>query len=253
MWDKIIKNWKFGAAVFITSLAICGAYVYSWEFRKPFLDIYFFNLNRGRSIFIRTPNNKTILIDGGQNSQIIPELTKVFPLYKRRIDTVILTSSVLKNAGGLPEVSKRYEVGNMIEPIMMGTSTALDALGKVVKEKHIPVEYKGKGDRFVIDGVAFNVLFPDPLFKFNKTSAPEMVLEISYASTSALFLGDVSKTIQKSLIPNVGKVNIAEYAHSGAKSRVSTELLDKINPEFIVKKNEPTHFISDGKTVWKQK
>ncbi len=211
-----------------------GMYIFHWEFRKPVLEIHFFHLDRGRSIFIRTPHNKTILIDGGQNTQVLRELTKVMPFYRRRIDLIILTSSAAKNAGGLVDVVKRYEIGKIIEPAIMGTSTAMYVLDETVNKKNIKVQKLGKGDEFSVDNVNFKILFPDPDFKFNKTSLPEMVLLLTHASSSALLLGDVSKTIQKSLVSEVGKVNIVEYAHSASDSRVSTDLFNKLNPDYIV-------------------
>ncbi len=224
----------WGIVVCLLAFLAMGMYVAHWEFRKPLLEVYFFHLNRGRSIFIRTPHNQTILIDGGQNSDILREITKVLPFYRRRIDIVVLTNSAPKNAGGLGEVVKRYDIGKILKPTIMGTSTALAAFEKSVQEKGLPIEKVQKGGKFMIDGINFNILFPDASFKFNKTSLPEMVVFLSYASTSMLFLGDASKTIQKSFVSEIGKVNIIEFAHSAGDARVSAELFEKSNPDFLV-------------------
>ncbi|MDP3962352.1 MAG: hypothetical protein Q8Q03_00585 [bacterium] len=228
------KYYKYGAVITLIGIIGIGVYAVYWEFPKPMFEVYFFHLERGRAVFIRTPNGKTVLIDGGQNSQILREITAVTPFYKRRIDTVILTNSAPKNVGGLADIVKRYEVGKVIEPEMMGTSTALEAFETAWAVKGGVVKKVKKGDEFIIDGIKFRVLFPDLLFKYNKTSLPEMVLEIEYGETRLLLLGDVSKTIQKSLIAEIDKVNVVEYAHGGANSRVSPDLLEKINPDSIV-------------------
>lgn len=238
----ILSYYKLILIVVILAGLALGVYIWHWEFREPLLEAYFFQLERGRSVFIRTPHNETVLIDGGQNSEILREITKVMPFYRRRIDTIILTNSAPKNVGGLVDVVKRYEIGKVIATEMMGTSTALSAFEMAWNRDIKKVK---KGDEFVIDGVKFRVLFPDPLFTYNKTSLPELVLEIEYGETRLLLLGDVSKTIQKKLIPEVGKVNIVEYAHSGTKSRVFEDLLKKVNPESIVNsKREGTVYFS---------
>jgi competence protein ComEC len=221
----------------VVVLGIClAAYIINWEFRKPALDIFFFHLNRGRSVFIRTPENQTILIDGGQTTDIIRELTRVIPFYRRRIDMVVLTSAAPKNAGGLLDVVRRYDIGTIIESQLMGTSTALSALEKIVEEKGIKTKDVGMGDEWMIESVKFTVLFPDINFKFNKTNKPDMVLSVSSisSSTTVLLLGDVSKTIQKTFIPLVGKVDVVEYSHSAADSRVSKELFDRVNPDTVI-------------------
>lgn len=217
-----------------TAVAVCALYVARWELRKPELEVYFFHLNRGRAVFLRTPEGKTILIDGGQTSEIMRELTDVFPFYRRRIDILIMTSAAAKNVGGLVEVVDRFDIGKILEATIMGTSTALDAFHKVVERKGIHVEKVGKGDEFEVDGVDFRILFPDPYFKFNKSSLPEMVIEVEYGPHRFLFLGDVSKTVQKSLIPVVDKVHLVEFAHSAADSRVSAPLIEELNPDFIL-------------------
>ncbi len=238
----ILSYYKLIFILLIIAILGLGGYVWYWEFRKPLLEAYFFQLERGRSVFIRTPHNETVLIDGGQNSEILREITKVLPFYRRRIDTVIVTSSMPKNVGGLSDVVKRYNVGRVIESELMGTSTALTVFHKSWNKEIVKVK---KGDEFIIDGVKFKVLFPDPLFKYNKTSFPELVLGIEYGDTRLLLLGDVSKTIQKRLIPEVGKINVVEYAHGGAESRVSADLFEKIKPESIVNsKREGTVYFS---------
>mgnify|MGYP001579973346 CR=1 FL=1 len=249
----MLRHYKLILIIILLGGSALGGYIYHWEFRKPVLEVYFFHLDRGRSIFLRTPENRSILIDGGQNSQVLREITAVMPFYSRRIDTIILTNSAPKNAGGLVDVVKRYEIGEIIEPTVMGTSTALYAFEDSLKEKNLDKKTKkvGKGDIFTIDGVKFKILFPDPLFKFNKTSIPELVLEIEYGQSKILFLGDVSKTIQKSFLSEVGKVNIVEYAHTGSDSRTSKELLDKMNPDIVINSKtlaKTRHFVSDGRS-----
>lgn len=222
------------SALVLIFLSILGLYIFRFEFRKPFLEIYFFNLNRGRSVFIITPKGKTILIDGGQNEEIIRELTKILPFYRRNIDTLIVTSANKKNSGGLVPLVERYNIGKIIEPEIMSTSTAIFAFEQAVKKKNLFIKKVKKGSVFEIDNVKFSVLFPDPYFKFNKTSLPDMVLKISQASSDMILLGDVSKTIQKSLISELSKSNIVEYAHSASDSRTSKELFDIANPDFVI-------------------
>src|SRR4051812_38770310 len=159
------------AAVLIAGIGIC---VGRFELRQPTFEVYFFKLNRGRSIFMRTPSGQTILIDGGQNSEVIRELTKVLPFYRRQIDVVIATRADPKNVGGLIDVLKRYSVGKIYEPSVMGTSTALDAFLQTAHQKGIHIEKLSKGDQFAIDSVQFRIIFPDPLFSFNKSNIPEL-------------------------------------------------------------------------------
>ena len=218
---------------FIGSSMLC-LYVFHWERRPPIFEIYFFYLNRGHSVFIRTPHGKTILIDGGQNSAVIGELTKVFPFYRRHLDLVFTTSALAKDSGGLSDVLRRYDVGKIIEPKLMGTSTAREAFERIAVQKHIQIERVQKGDSFEIDMVKFRILFPDPDFRYTKSSLPELVLEIDYKDSSLVLLGEISTAIQKKLSSELGHVHLIEFSHGATKSRVSADLLQKLRPEVIV-------------------
>src|ERR1700690_3654211 len=79
------------AATAILATATLGGYVWKEEHHPAILEIYAFNLKSGRSYFIRTPDDKRILVDGGANSEIIGELTRILPFYSRRIDSLIAT------------------------------------------------------------------------------------------------------------------------------------------------------------------
>ncbi len=228
-----------------------GVYVYKWEFRKPLFEVYFFSLNRGRAIFIRTPENKTILIGGGQTSETIREITKVMPFYKREIDYLIIPSAVPAQIGGLVEIIDRYNIEEIFIPKLVATSTALDLVMKKIRKEKIHTENVERGDEIIVENnVKIKILFPYAEFKFNKTSLPEIGLSISYGSTTAYLLGNLSKTIQKDIYKNIeieeGE-NVVEYYNSAIASKVFADLLQEIDPKFTFSTREKSmHLISDG-------
>lgn len=230
---SIKKIIKWSVSLFILILILSIYFYFSYKNNNSF-DIYFLNLNKGRSVFIHTPNNKYILIDSGQNSEVIKSITSIMPFYNRDIDTIFLTNENAKNIGGFIDIISRYKVREIIKPEIMGTSTALSVLMKMIEENGIVVRGVKKGDSFDIDNISFSIFFPDTDFKFNKTSKSELAIDISYASSSILLLGDISKTIQKTFIDEIEKVDIVEYANSASDSLVSIELLNKIKPKYIV-------------------
>ncbi len=249
---KILKkSWKWISVALLLAICGLGLYVYKWEYRNPVFEIYFFSLNKGRSVFIRTSQNKTILIGGGQNSEVIREITKVMPFYKREIDFVIIPSATPAQVGGLIEIIDRYDIAEIIMPKIMATSTILTQLLKEIKKKKVHTEEVERGNEIKIeDDLKLNILFPYKEFKFNKSSLPELGLAISYGSTTAYLLGNLSKTIQKDILKNteinIGE-NIVEFYNSAIESKVSSELLNKINPKFTFStKEKAMHLISDG-------
>jgi beta-lactamase superfamily II metal-dependent hydrolase len=96
------------AATASAIVAGVGAYVWHQEHRLPLLDIYLFALKSGQSAFIRTPDDRRILVNGGSNSEIIRRISKRLPFYSRRIDALIVTDTSAKNVSGLIDVLERY-------------------------------------------------------------------------------------------------------------------------------------------------
>ncbi len=233
--------------IFILFLSL---YIYKWEVRKPLFEVHFFSLNKGRAIFIRSPDNKTLLIGGGQNSDTIRELTKVIPFYRKKIDYVVIPSATPAQIGGLIEIIDRYEVGEIIMPKLMATSTVLSQLMKEINKKKIRIEKVEREDVVEIGDLKFEILFPYEDFKFNKSSLPELGLDIMYKNTTIYLMGNLSKTIQKDITKTLqikNRENLAEFYNSASETKVSAELLEKIKSKFtFTTKEKTTRWASDG-------
>ncbi len=227
-----------------------GFYIYKWEYRKPLFEVHFFSLNRGRSIFIRTPKNKTMLIGAGQNSEVIREITKVMPFYSRKIDYVFMPSATAEQIGGILEIIDRYEVGEIIKPKIMATSTVLTKLLDKISNKKIHVREVERGDSLDIGSLSLSVLFPIPNFKYNKTSLPELALAFVYKKSGLYLFGKLSKTIQKNISKNMDVLttdNLMEFYNSDGKNKNSDDLVSEIKPKYIfTTKEKSTSWVTDG-------
>jgi hypothetical protein len=108
---KYIKYLKFSIAGLIICMAIL-TYIFSVSQKPTKFELYVFNTPGNPSIFIRTPQDQRILINGGSNSSIIRYLTSVLPFYSKRIDQVVALSDDKDDVTGLVSVRERYEIGS---------------------------------------------------------------------------------------------------------------------------------------------
>jgi len=234
----------------IIVLMLGTLYVRKWEYRKPVFEVNFFSLKRGRAVFIRSPDDKTILVGGGQNTEVIRELTKVMPFYSRKIDYVFIPSAATAQVGGLLEIIDRYEIEEIFIPEPIATSTVLSQLMKKVGNKKIHVTKVKRGDAFKIGDLHVEILFPVKDFKYNKSSLPELGIKISHQKSHLYLIGNLSKTIQKDINKSIqvsDGESLIEFYHSATDSKVSSDLLEKIKPIFIFStKEKSTRWISDG-------
>ena len=82
--------------------------VFTWPDKN--LHVYFFDVGQGDSIFIRTPANYKILVDGGPDQTVLERLSSVLPFYDRKLDLIILTHPHADHVNGLNDVLERYQV-----------------------------------------------------------------------------------------------------------------------------------------------
>lgn len=216
-----------GAATTVLAFGMAG-YVWREEHREPLLEIYVFNLKSGSSVFIRTPNDRRILINGGANSEVIRELTTILPFYSRRIDTIIATDADGKDVSGLIDVLERYAVDNVVVPAItsqsLGLASTTDQIYATfldtVRRLNIPLREVLAGDTIDFgqriggrgmagQDVSAKILFPATpdasssansnasAFQYSRASAPEIIMRISYGQTSVMLLGNATTKVQK--------------------------------------------------------
>jgi competence protein ComEC len=224
-----------------------GVYVWKEERRLPLLEIYIFDLASGRSVFIRTPEDKRVLIDGGSNSDIVRRISEIIPFYSRRIDIVIVTNNEGKNVSGLIDIIERYKVDRVYVPEFtlenLGLASSTDQIYstfiETLEHKHIVREYLSLGKVVNLDkDVSLNVLFPTKPsnFVYSKSSAPEILFNISNNENNITFLGSATKKVQKYITKTNSdlKTNVLVFSHSALPVNVSSELIDSTKPQNLI-------------------
>ena len=94
-------------------LLIANASVYKTIFSPHILSVSVLEVGKGRAVLVKTPENKTVLIDTGADASVLRALGENLPVWQRDIDAVILTSSAAGSAG-LPAIEDRYRVSKLI-------------------------------------------------------------------------------------------------------------------------------------------
>lgn len=248
------------AATFLAS-ALAG-YVYREEHREPVLEIYIFALRSSRAIFVRTPDDEHILIDGGSTSEIVKRITEVLPFYSHRIDTVIATDFDHRNVTGLIDVLDRYEVGRAYVPRYLDrASGSSHPSAQIVTEFYSALERSGirpyevaAGDQIRLSGaeeiasdmgvpVTLRVLFPAATssFTYSRTSPPQLLFAIEHGALRFLFMGDATVKIQKYIASSSrdmlgveGIHTVMMMTHPGGAGEVSDELVEVTRPDEII-------------------
>ena len=219
------------------------AWLVVFDLSKPrFLQVDFFDVGQGDSIFIETPEEQQILIDGGPDAQVLQRLANEMPFWDRTIDLVILTHPEKDHLAGLLEVLKRYKVENILWTGIIRDTPEWKLWEKAISEEKANIRIAQSGQRILWESDSHR--FMEILYPFENLAGQEykdsnetsIVSRLVFGDNSFLFTGDIEEKSEKKLVTSGENLesNVLKVAHHGSKTSTSKEFLDKVLPQIAV-------------------
>ncbi|MEO5646369.1 MAG: MBL fold metallo-hydrolase [Candidatus Paceibacterota bacterium] len=195
------------------------------------------DIGQGDSFLIEAANGKKILIDGGRDSTVLSELSKVLPFGDTSIDIMIATHPDADHIGGLQSVLERYHIGLFLtSQVTTDTKTFTDLYATLYKD-HIDSYYVRHGMTLTLDTehqTTFTVLFPDRDTSGWKTNEASVVGKLQVGQRSMLFTGDSPSSVEHFLVaaePREISADVLKLGHHGSKYSSSAEYLQAVSPQ----------------------
>lgn len=208
-------------------------YVGSKKLMVAFLDV-----GQGDAVFIKAPNGRQMLIDGGPNNSVLRELGKVMPFYDRSLDVVVVTHADQDHIGGLVEVLKRFRVDLLIRSNATSTSAVYLELENLIKEKNIKEEIITSPELLNLGAnTEFDILFPNQNTAGWETNDSSVVGKLIYGNNSFLFTGDLPLAVEKYLVGKYGNFlvsDVLKVGHHGSKNSSSEIFVGTVSPIYSV-------------------
>jgi beta-lactamase superfamily II metal-dependent hydrolase len=93
---------------------------------------------QGKAVLLRTPDGKTILIDGGPDiPSLARELDRRLPPWQRSLDMVLLTAAMADSITGLQDIVSRYRIETVIDAGMLHPTTTYTLWRRTISERNI--------------------------------------------------------------------------------------------------------------------
>lgn len=212
----------------------------------PALRVYFLNVGQGDAIYIRTPEEQDILIDGGPDASVLAELGRVMPFWDRQIDVVVLTHPHSDHVAGLVPVLRRFEVKQIYYTGVLHTAPDYLAWLEEIKTRKIPLNIVQ--DFFELklsESVKLQFLFPTTSLvnqKMTELNNSSIVTRLVDGDAEFLFTGDAEAEVEEALVKKYCAPeqtcslasDVLKIGHHGSTSSSSEEFLKAVNPRYAV-------------------
>lgn len=205
------------------------------------LKIYFIDVGQGDCTLILTPQNKTILIDGGgvEGIDVGKQILVPYLLDRKimKIDYLINSHTDMDHISGLLTVLEELKVKNVIIGKQKEETENLQRLLSLTNKKNINISVVKSGDRINIEkNLYFDVLWPDEneMISENSVNNNSLVCKLNYKKFSCIFTGDIESNAEKALAYKYGKnlkATVLKVAHHGSNSSSTEEFLKLVNPK----------------------
>lgn len=199
------------------------------------LSIHTIDVGQGDSILIQTPNNKNILIDGGDENSyhIISNYLKKQNV--KNIDYLIATHFDSDHIGGLDNIVENFKISNVYAPNYKCDTISYQKLINSCSNKNLNLNYLSKGDFIKIeDDINLNVLSPSYIQDDNNLNS--IVFKIDYKNKSFLFTGDAEASNELNLINTyeLSDIDFLKVGHHGSSSSTTPEFIEEVSPDIAV-------------------
>ncbi|MCJ7841814.1 DNA internalization-related competence protein ComEC/Rec2 [Lederbergia sp. NSJ-179] len=218
---------------------------------SPKGEVVFIDIGQGDSIFIQLPYNRgNYLIDtGGQIDFPKEEWTIqkqpfdtgkdiLIPFLKskgvQKIDKLIVTHGDIDHMGAGEELLEQIKVKEVLIPPNSWEKPMMKDLILKAQEKNTKVSVRKAGTKWENKSGYFELIYPvDEKYMDNNSS---LVLFAYFGGLKWLFTGDLEREGEMELLRmyNDLQVDVLKVGHHGSQTSTSTELLERINPEYAI-------------------
>ena len=241
---ELCKKYFFLITALIIFFANFFIFQLDWQNSHRGLTFAMLDIGQGDSFFIESPTGTHILIDSGPPKKILGPLSRIMPIFNKKIDAIIMSHPDQDHVGGFTDVLKNYSVEEVFEPGILDNSKTYQNLETEIKNKNIPDVLLRKGMRLDLGGGAvIDILFPDRDVSNWPTNEGSVVARLSYGKTSVMLTGDAPKSTEKIILsenpPSILQSTILKVGHHGSRASTSLEFTQAVSPKYA--------FISVGK------
>ena len=195
------------------------------------LKVHFIDVGQADSILIEQ-NNEYMLIDAGNNEDGQLLVNYFNNLGITSFKYVFGTHAHEDHIGGLDDIIENFTIENFYMPEVITTTKTFEDVLDALEAKQVAFQTPKISDELTLKDSKIKVLsILNDDEDLNDTS---IVLRLKYGTTSFLFTGDASSTIEKNILNKEIQSDVLKLGHHGSRYSTSKEFLKKVSPTYAI-------------------
>ena len=201
------------------------------------LQMHTIDVGQGDSILI-FQEDKVMLIDAGTRANGEKVVKYLKDLGITKIDVLIGTHSHDDHMGGMAEVIKNFEIGELYAPDNSNddiTTVWYQEFLDAIIEKDIKWNFPKVEDEIILGDARAKILSPEKDYYENANNY-SIVLRVSYKTIDILLTGDAEEEIENVLVDSKFELasEVYKVGHHGSDTSSSEEFMKKVNPKYSI-------------------
>lgn len=235
---------KISFIFFIASVFLLILIFFYWlKFNDGKLHVVMCDVGQGEGVFIKTPSNTQILIDGGPDGEILDCLDSNMPFWDRSLDAIVLTHPHADHLTGLIQIVDRYSLNAFFTEEVSAENDSYKLLKLRLAEKNLSAKYLIDGDMISEkSGVRLTTLWPrletidkaDQNYSNLDLNGLCLVQILEYRQFRMLLTGDAGANVLDHITFEIRDIDVLKVPHHGSKTGMSDSFLDIVQPELAL-------------------
>lgn len=200
------------------------------------LRVHFLDVGQADCILIQTPNQRSMLIDAGNNGDEKFILSYLAQEKITELAVVVGTHPHEDYIGSMDAVINRFPVGRIYLPPVTTTTETFASLLSTIKRKGLNINTAKAGVEIDLDpALSVKIVAPHsgPYEELNDYS---VVIKLTYNKVSFLFTGDAEASSERRMVAEGTdlQADLLKVGHHGGATSTSRQFLAKVKPRYAV-------------------
>ena len=237
---------KNNLLIFTVLLLVFDVFLLNTDWQSSYHSFTFamLDVGQGDGLFIESPTGTQVMFDAGPVHSVLGPLSRVISPFDKSINAVVITNPDADHIGGLLDILKNYEVGEIFESGTLTDSKTYKNLRDEMAKQNVPDILVKRGTRMDLGGgVYIDILFPDRDVSSWATNDGGVVARLTYGDTSIMLTGDAPAKTEQIILRENNPAQLAstilKVGHHGSRTSTSLSFAQAVKPSYAL--------ISDGK------